>query len=208
MQKTLLITAGIIVLAGIGYFAAQQAGVLPPSLPGTSQAPTAPGSSQQETVTGSLQKLLGMGKSLKCTWSAEEASGTSWIKNQNVYTEVQAQGQTSKTIMKDNCMWVWAEGQAQGVKSCYQSFEEMQEEATAEGTEDGQDTGSAAVAPNVNYNCVPASIADSKFNPPQDVQFMDLNETMPSGIEDMQNMSEEELEELQQQMEEIVPEGM
>ncbi len=203
MQKIILIIAGAILLIGVGYFAAQQAGLLPTTV----QKVTIPNGAEQETITGSIQNLLSRGESLKCTWSTEEASGTSWIKNQNVYSEVTAQEQTSKTIMKDNCAWVWMEGQAQGIKTCYESFDEMQQDIVTEDTETEPAEGSISLPANVTYNCAVTTIEDSKFNPPQDVQFMDLEETLPA-MEDIQDMSQEELEQLQQQMEDMVPEGM
>lgn len=148
---------------------------------------------------GSLEKILGLGKSLKCTWGVEGTSGTSWVKSGKVYSEMEAQGQISKTIVSDNCMWVWAEGQTQGVKSCYDSFAAMQQasadsniEASAE-----QSAGDAGISPQVSYNCQAATVAESKFVPPSGVEFINLNEIVPTGVE---GMSQEELEEYQKKL--------
>lgn len=216
MNKTILIIIGAgILLAGGWYFAFQKGGSspLPISKPETSQTASGEnGGAKTNTYTGGLQKILGLGKSLKCTWSAEGASGTSWIKNGKFYTEVSAQGYNSKAIMKDNCMWAWADGQTQGVKTCYDSTEKMYEEF--QGSEEQSepesqgDTGNMEILSGVEYNCEPANVADAKFTPPSDVSFTDMSEIVPQDVKDLQNMSEEDLQELQDKAKEMMPGGM
>lgn len=209
MKKIILIILVVGVLLAGGWYFTTQKGSSPVSKPGSD---TTQNVSDDDTYSGTLQKILGLGKSLKCTWSMEGAEGTSWIKNKNVYTEISAQGYESRAIMKDNCMWAWAEGQAQGVKTCYESTEEMYEEldkSEQQAQPDaGQSTEEVAIPSDVEYNCQPASIADSQFDPPADVNFLDMDELVPQTTEDMQDMSEEDMQELQDKMQEMLPEGM
>jgi len=132
---------------------------------------------KEESYSGNLEKMMGLGIPLKCTWKMNENYyGTSWVKGKNSYGEIVQEGRTAKVINKDNCMWAWEEGNPQGTKMCMEiSQEEMKEqveESKAMMKQQGFQT------PDVDYKCLPAIVSDSKFNPPGNVNFMDVGEMM------------------------------
>ncbi|MEA2020642.1 MAG: hypothetical protein U9M98_02895 [Patescibacteria group bacterium] len=197
MKKILLILVPVLVVAGVGawYFLGRSGGQ-----PVTVRGPSSQSERAQEskTYTGTLQKMVGLGMSLKCTWEAEGNSGTSWVKGDQTYTEVNAEGQVAKVIAKDDCMWSWSEGQAKGIKMCYDTSEAMYAEGESD-TGDGSTSEVGAVKPptDVQYNCRPATVSAGKFNPPSNVEFMDMQEMMQGNLEDLQNQAED-----------LMPEGM
>ena len=131
----------------------------------------------EENYVGSMLKMVGMGMPLKCTWEAEGSAGTTWVKGENVYGEFEAEGQKSKMIFKDDCTWVWQEGQTQGVKVCYEPEEAEQFLAgEVEGVEQPQVR--AGSLPDVDYRCAPAVVTEEKFTPPANIEFMDIAEMM------------------------------
>lgn len=178
MKKILPIIVIILVISGIaGYFLIQK-----DSLPSTdqvidqeeeSQAVDTEDTSDKEKYTGTLKKMVDLGVPLKCTFSqGEEYSGTTWVKGEKFYSEIESEGQSGKVIFKDNCMWNWSEGQEQGVKMCFDP-EEAEEMFSGE-----TDTGQTGLPTDANFNCQPAVFTDARFNPPSGIEFMDMDELM------------------------------
>ena len=134
---------------------------------------------EEKGFTGKLKDALSLGQSMKCTWKQDESNySTSYIKGDKVYTEGTYAGQKMYSIMADNCVYSWQEGQAEGFKICYEpgQMEEMRESATGEeGTVPGRYSGAT---PDVDYSCVPAVVSDAKFNPPSNITFASLEENM------------------------------
>lgn len=127
----------------------------------------------KETYTGTLKKMVDLGVPLKCTYTQEGGfSGTTWVKGKKFYTEVEAEGQSGKIIFKDDCMWNWSEGQEQGIKMCFDP-EEADDMFSGEA-----DTGQTNLPTDVDFNCKPAVFTDAKFNPPNDIEFMDMDQMM------------------------------
>ena len=110
---------------------------------------------------------------MKCTYSIEGNEYVGYVKGKSWRGSMKsADGKTSEVIMKDNCMWTWEEGVAQGMTTCFEPVEGEEDTDFWEGTESG------GTSPDVNYSCMPAVITDSKFDPPTNVEFMDLNQMM------------------------------
>lgn len=146
---------------------------------GESTSSTKESTTKEEGYSGTLEKMMGLGLPLKCTWKRDENyHGISYLKGKKSYGEVTAQGKTAKVIFKDDCMWNWEEGNAQGIKMCFEPSEA--EEVSGEGVSEGGDwADKEKMQPSdIEYNCRPAVITDDKFNPPGDVQFMDMEEMM------------------------------
>lgn len=119
-----------------------------------------------ESFSGKLKEVVARGIPMKCTYSQEGNTGTSYIKGSKVYAEISAQGKTGYVIMVDKCMWSWNKGESQGIKMCFETnVWEGEGEAGAAATE-------------AEYNCSPALVSDSQFNPPTNVKFMTLEEMM------------------------------
>lgn len=177
MKKILPIIVIVLIVGGLGAYLVTRKETLPTDEGQTEEIEQMQEEQEAEekTYSGTLEKIMGLGVSLKCTWSqGEDYSGISWVKGDKFYSEINSQGQTSQVIFKDDCMWTWSDAQEQGVKMCFQP-EEAEEMISGERepTEGGQ-----TMPADVDYNCQPAVFTDAKFNPPNDVQFMDLDEMM------------------------------
>jgi hypothetical protein len=126
----------------------------------------------EKGFTGKVRDLLTLGQSLKCTWVDDsQNSSVGYIKNQAYYGEVKQEGKDSYIIIKDDCMWSWEKGQSEGIKMCFEPLE------GEEGLWDSMDESQI----EANYNCSQAVVSDSLFNPPAEVNFMDLQEMMQLG---------------------------
>lgn len=175
-----LLSASLIVLTGCNGNTSQSTKEQPAS-PQAQADGQASQEQDQESYTGNLEKIMNLGVPLKCTWKMDENYyGTAWIKGENSYSEVYNEGQTAKIIVKDNCMWSWSE-ENQGVKAC---FEDSQAEEMGE-LEEGMEKAPTAMETeemrppqDVSYNCSPAVFGDDKFNPPAEVEFVDMDQMM------------------------------
>ncbi len=127
----------------------------------------------EDIYTGTLKYMVGLGIPLRCDLQTADYSGTTWVKGESFYTEVDSDGQTGKIIFKDDCLWNWSEGESQGVKMC---FDPEEAEEIISGQTDSPET--TDLPTGVEYNCRPAAITDAKFNPPSNVEFMDMDELM------------------------------
>lgn len=185
MKKVLLILIPLIVLGGGGYWYFTKDTTTDKSLVQKMSG------NEEQTYSGNLKDIVSLGKSLKCTWSNETAEGTSWIKGDKVYTQVSTSEGTSNIIFKDNCTWSWTSGsssEATGIKFCFESGDTEDIESTEADLEkyaeslENQDLDDSVA--DVNYNCRPAVISDSKFNPPSDINFSSWEELMQGNLED------------------------
>ncbi len=123
---------------------------------------------EDKAFTGKLKQAIALGVPMKCTYTQGDFTGMGFVKGRKYYGEVSSQGKKGYVIMKDNCMWSWTEEQNQGVKMCFESdiFEEFEQE------------GQSQVPVEVEYHCTPAVFSESKFNPPIDVNFMEMGQMM------------------------------
>ncbi len=193
MKKVLIGIVTLLILGGGGYW--YYTNKMPASKKGNGLVEETNGDDQtdKESYSGSLKDMINLGASLKCTWSSEEASGTSWIKGEKTFTEVNTPEGEFNAITKENCAWSWLEGNANGVKVCY----DTQEELYSEGSEGGEEADTGAeqqvMEPpaDVEYDCKKAVINDSRFNPPSGVNFMDWEDMMQGNVEDLQQNIED-----------------
>jgi hypothetical protein len=137
---------------------------------------TLPGAIKKEvgqesgTLKGKLQDMLASGIPLKCEFKNESMSGTSYMKDKKFYAEITGGGRQGFIIMKDNCFWTWDKDSNQGVKMCSESSEE------GIVSEDFWKTQGQASSPEGEYTCNAAVFPESKFDPPTDVRFIDMNQ--------------------------------
>ena len=159
----------------------------------------------QGPFTGSLQAAIKLGVPMKCTYKIEDQEMEGWIKGQQYRGKVKNQeGKTGEVLMKDNCMWAWSEDEGKGVKMCF-DLEEGKDmwdpEAWGMEGEEYQDMA----PPDVEYHCVPTVVTDAKFNPPDEVEFMDLTQMMEGMMQGMDAETIKQMEEGAKQMEESMP---
>jgi len=183
--KKVIIPILILVAAGAGWYFLKGNGAGPINLGG---------SVKNEAFKGGLAAAVKLGVPMKCSYSIDgEMESEGYIKGKNYRGKMTAeQGKIAEVIMKDNCMWNWDEDTKEGVKFCF----ENEEGNTMWGDFDEEDFENVELPegyepPDMEYDCKPAIIADSKFIPPSDVEFVDMQEIMNSfmpanteGVED------------------------
>jgi hypothetical protein len=152
----------IVAVIGIGaYFYFGNKGT---SLPG--------GSTTSDIFKGTLETAVQKGVPLKCEFKSDDNNyGTYWVKGESSYGEIISEGKTGYVIIKDNCMWSWTQGEAQGVKTCFEEFDYSSVEAPDYGDLDTP-VATDVSEPEGDYSCSPAVISDSKFEAPSDINFM------------------------------------
>jgi len=127
---------------------------------------------KEESFTGKLKEMVARNVPMKCTFKDDKGnSGIGYVKNKKYYGEVISDGKTSYVIMIDNCMWSWSLEEKQGVKMCFDVEE-------GEDFWKGMDEEAKMNTPQSNYNCKPAIVSDSMFNPPEGIKFMDMDKLM------------------------------
>lgn len=136
--------------------------------PGGAEAPV----QEEKGFTGKLKDALLLGQSMKCTWKKEGKDfATAFIKDKKVYSEAVYEDQKMYSIVRDNCVYSWQEGENQGFKMCFEPTE----------TEDSWMDMEGAPPTDIDYHCSPTVLTDAKFNPPADVNFMSMEEMMMGG---------------------------
>ena len=136
------------------------------------------GEAPKESFIGTLKEVISLGGTMECTYKKDDTFfGKTWVKGKKFYTEFTQAGKKGYVIMKDNCMYTWSSEQTDGFKICFDpaEFEEMMEGASDFGQQAGP-------PPDMNYNCMPAVIGDSRFNPPANINFMDFENMMQPEI--------------------------
>lgn len=183
MKKALPIVIILVVILGAGawWFLGKSGVSLPVSVPGGIEKETG---EEGESFTGKLKAAMALGVPMKCTYQQGDFMGTGYIKGKKYYGEVMQQGKKGYVIMKDNCLWSWSTEQPQGVKMCFEEdfFEQGQEYQEYEGFE-------GSVPTEAEYHCAPAVFPDSRFDPPSNINFMDMDQMM-QGMEGFEGMGE------------------
>lgn len=145
-----------------------------------------------ENKKTSIKELLGLGQEQKCTWESEvegdKSSGMMLIKGnkfrQTVVNVTNDEKENTMEVVTDG-VWTYLWNpitKEQGMKIKVTEEQKADTQQLANGTLD--------LGKEFNYNCSPASVSDSEFVPPTDVEFMDLEalqnqfkDLMPSGFE-------------------------
>jgi hypothetical protein len=185
MKKNLpiIILVGVIILAGLavgGWYLFLRGGQVP-GVPSEGGQGILTPQGEGQGFTGKLKDALTLGQSMKCTWSQDADNfGTAYIKNEQVYSEVTANGKKAFMITADNCTYTWEEGATEGYQMCFEPTE-TEEMVVTPGVGVGEEEVPAEYqgeTPEVNYDCRPAVVSDSMFNPPAGVKFINPQEMM------------------------------
>ena len=179
----------LIVAAGLGLVACQ------PKAPLTEEqvaeqltaAPTE-ARPQGAGLTGPLSMAIAAGLPYSCTYTVSGQTFNAKVKGESYYGTAVVQNKTMQTIVKDDCMWSWDATTKKGTTVCFKPEPGAVTPGATRDVWDNPDTGLDA---KIQYDCSPAVIPDSTFNPPPEVQFTDLSAMMPGKI------SPEALEKLQ-----------
>ena len=139
---------------------------------GSDDTPSETASTAEEdtSFSGTLKEAVARGVGMRCSYSIEGNEYEGYVKGQNYRGEVKdAEGRVGGVIIKDNCVWSWVEGESEGMKVCYEQDDE---------TDIWEDTFEGAAESNLVYHCTPTVVSDTQFDPPADINFLDLNSLM------------------------------
>lgn len=154
--------------------------------------------SESEVVAESQELAAAMeeGKPIHCTMTDTKGAVVDYYnsgkKMKIVGTNVSEETETGTIINDGEYMYVWSEGETEGIKYPVSSIEEMQE--TAENadqmqydTPDFQNEEEVAEYENRGYTieCDETDIDDSMFIPPSEVTFMDVAALMEQQFDQM-----------------------
>lgn len=155
-----------IIIVGAGAYVLVSGGKTPSlkeGIPGVSKV--------TESFSGTLKMAVEKGIPMQCSYKIDENNfGTGYIKGKKYLGEVTVQGQKSKILLLDNCIYTWNETakQALGSKIC---FEPKNNESIWD--QQGENKN--------NYTCSPVVVSDAIFSIPTDVKFMDVGQPVITG---------------------------
>jgi len=139
--------------------------------------------------SASIKDILGMGKSQKCTWTGEDGeSGVIYTDGKKSRVEVSGalveKGQKMISLNDGEWTYTWIDGaDTQGTKIKLADLEEMNDQFGGDFIEDDEDSEIDEDMPG-DYSCENWRARGSMFDPPSDVEFMDMNSQL-EGLGDM-----------------------
>lgn len=178
MKKILLMTAMAgILLAGCGKTQSGTSNQATSGQTGEQKSTEQSQGTKEDGFTGSLKAAVALGVPMKCTYKIGDMEAEGYIKGQKYRGVMNNQGKKGEVIVKDNCMWSWAEGEGQGVKICFEASEsdKMWDDP---GNAQASDKEVESDSPEMEYKCAPAVFGDDKFNPPANITFIDPEQMM------------------------------
>lgn len=125
---------------------------------------------------GTLSDAMHLGQSMKCTWSSDDGSGTTYIKGDNVRTESTTDGITGYVIGTNDCTYIWEKGSSEGMMLCDTgSFaEDLEDDSdSSEWLDDNGDDTYFENEMDTDVECHAEIINDSLFTPPSEINFID-----------------------------------
>ena len=158
--------------------------------------------SEEELFSGSFFDLMKAGKTVKCTFSDEGEEGSSrgeiYISGRQSRNDIYASAEDgedfeSHTIIGTEYMYTWSNVQEQGTKMKLSELDMDQEDfempSAAEMKEaygEYQD-----IQKETSFKCVPWIPDNSKFNPPSDIEFIDMSQMMENMQEQMTQLEDD-----------------
>ena len=135
---------------------------------------TETGKNEGSGFVGSLKDALQSGAAMKCSWKDDTGNfSETHIKANRVHHKMVNEGRTGYMIAKDKCVWSWSDESDQGIKICYEENVIEDGELPTEGGINTQ---------GYEFNCVPSVVADSVFEAPNNISFLDPMNSIPEGI--------------------------
>ncbi len=156
-----IIVLFIVVIVGVGIYAYKNGGLSIFSRKNST------------SFSGTLKAAIKLGIPLKCQYTVNGMEAEGFIKGTNWRGKMKmADGQKGEVIIKDNCLWSWAENQNQGGKMCFKP------------AADGKtiwDQPQQGAQTDVEYKCSAAIVTDATFTPPANIKFMDIDQQSSTG---------------------------
>lgn len=142
---------------------------------------------EEEIFSGSLFDLVKVGKTAKCTFSTSDENGSSegtiYVsekKARNDFSGKTAEGDSfeSHMITDDEYIYMWTSISEQGTKMKLSDVETQQQNISS--SEDMKEAyqGYKDLQNNIDFKCMPWIPDGSKFDPPSDIEFIDITRMM------------------------------
>jgi len=140
---------------------------------------TAPEPPKEQTFS-TLEAAMNSGLGMKCTFDYQGNKGTVAVKGEMYHTEVTADGQRAHSMSDGENMYVWAEGQEEGIMITKAQLEEAEKEQ-------GEDVqyGMFDTEQEYDFVCLPSVVSGTSFVPPSDVTFIDVETFVEQLVEGM-----------------------
>jgi len=144
-------------------------------------------STQGQNVKGSFLDIIKLGKSVKCTYTTTNESGTnsgqtyvSGSKSRTDFTLTTKDGTTtdSYSISDGEWVYIWTSTEEQGSKMKIADIQKRAASSSVPSTTSSTDEND--LTQPVDYKCSPWVPDNSKFTPPSNITFTDLTETLKS----------------------------
>jgi len=165
MNKKLIVTIVVLLLLGVGGFAAAK------NFKGSSSTSTSTESSTQPTSANSLKALLALGSAQTCTFDNAGSTGTMYISGGKVRGDFDSttNGKTLKThmLVDGTTSYIWMDGEKTGYKMSF----DASAGAGTPGTTTAQTSGAFDANADMNYKCGPWVADASVFVLPTTVTF-------------------------------------
>ena len=156
---------------------------------------------EEELFSGSFMDLLGKGKNIKCTFNDDNENGrsdgtiyVSGKKSRNdIYVEVEGEEKIEyHTIIDSEYMYTWSSLEEQGTKMKFSELEDSTEDFDTPSASEMKDAYGEFrdVQKETNFKCMPWIPNNSKFNPPSDIEFVDMTEMMEGMQQQAEDMQE------------------
>ncbi|HUW21800.1 MAG TPA: hypothetical protein VMW41_03955 [Candidatus Bathyarchaeia archaeon] len=124
-----------------------------------------PSENKEESYPGKLKDILSLGKSVKCTWkTSENNQGTAFVRDNKIFTEARLGEKKVYSLLLEDCVYSWEEGQASGVKFCSDTKQNNNQDIVPD-TFSWEDS-------NTSYQCDSEIVPETKFNPPENINFI------------------------------------
>jgi len=176
-NKIFLVIIALLVVGGLVWFSKGLSGQKPQEVkpsPAPSEVKT---EEQKEGVFGSIRQALEKSANLKCQYQLENGDKmTVYLKGKDlIRAEVTTrQNQQTITIMKDDKMWFWLPATKKGMMI---SLAGLQQQGLANQQVPNKEK-ILEEAEKYKESCQPATIANSLFEIPKEVEFENLDEVL------------------------------
>ena len=141
---------------------------------GTTDSPSSEPAKESAPVKqtfDSLQAAMDSGLGMKCTFNYEGETGEVLVKGEKYSTTIKSEGQLAHSISDGTNMYVWADGQKEGIMVTPQELKEAGGESQYGVFDQDQ---------KVDFTCLPHVVSGASFQPPGDVKFITITELMES----------------------------
>lgn len=124
-----------------------------------------------ESETVDIASAMKLGKSVKCVSSQEGQTATIYMKGSQMRMDTMPAD--AHGIYTPDTMYTWKDKQGMMMK-----MEDVKRMAAEAGHPARPKTQEEIIASQANVKCEPASVDESMFTPPSDVQFQDMGEML------------------------------